>query len=92
MNHEDEICCGCVLSSLCKAGQATESQKSAECSNGLRRKAIWLMFWIPLIIIGGGLFVLSGLAGCNEAVAFGIIVLIVAIYYIVLKLKLNNKY
>ncbi len=92
MNHEDEICGGCVLSSLCKSGQATNSLKGTECSKGLRRKAIWLMFWMPLIIIGGGLFVLSEVAGCNEVVSFGIVVVIVATYYIVLKLNNNNKY
>lgn len=94
MSHEEEICNGCVLANLCKAGTAYSSEENGEigeCSKGLRKKAVLLMFWVPLLIIGAALFLLVGLLKWHEALSFGLVVVVLIVYYIILKLKLNKN-
>lgn len=85
---ENEICGGCLLKSVCKAPEASEC-----ISPQLRRKAVWLMFIIPLIIITVFLFLLVGMMHWNELLSFGVVILILTVYYIIIRKisSINDK-
>ncbi len=90
MTNEDEICSGCALERMCHAsGKAIGGADGETCDAGMRRKASWLMFWIPLIILSVGLFVMVGLMAWDELLSFGVVIGVLAVYYMILKSKLK---
>ena len=99
--QENEICGGCVLANFCKAGQSDEfGDKSDEaCSEpygdgdrcSRRRKAVWLMFWIPLIIIAVMMFMLVGVIGWDELASFGVVAVVLVGYYFAIKARMKGR-
>lgn len=86
MANEEEICSGCVLERMCHKSIVDATDAADGC---MRQKAAWLMFWIPLIIIAVGLFLMVGLGGWDELMSFAVVVVILAAYYVILKFKLK---
>ena len=91
MNSQDEICGGCVLSSLCKGKNTFDEQgiDGKHCNIQFKRKAVWLMFWIPLFLLVSSLFIMVSTLKWGEAQSFGIATCILTLYYIIIK-KTNN--
>lgn len=88
INRSDqEPCTGCALEKLCHKSIVDSSDEADGC---MRRKATWLMFWIPLIIIALGLFLMVGLAGWDELLSFAVVVVGLATYYIILRLTIGR--
>lgn len=90
MDDKVEICGGCALERMCHAnGKPPTSAGDGACSASLRRKASWLMFWIPLIILTAGLFLMVGALRWNDLLSFVAVAGILTLYYTILKLKLK---
>ena len=83
---ENEICGGCLIKSICKTTDTKECV-----SPHLRRKAVLLMFIIPLVIMAVLSFALVLWCGWSELMSFGVIVITLILYYVIIHIVHKQK-
>ena len=86
---DNEICGGCLLKNICRS-DGGNAENVGDCSwKDLKKQVLWVLI-IPMLLIALSLFVLIAAFGMSEIAAFAVTVVIAAVYYIVVKLKLSK--